>query len=475
MEEEEMPSLKKNIFYSVLLVVANYVFPFLTYPYVSRVLGVTGIGACNFVDSVINYFILFSMLGIDSLGVREIARHKGDREALDRTFSNIFVVNLALTGLMLLLLFIITFTVPQLSEHKDLMMIGAFKLVFNCLLVEWLFRGLDDFKLITMRSIIVKTVYVAGVFLFVRKAEDVWIYYLLSSLMVVVNALVNIVLSRSRVHLLLKGLQFFATFRSLLTLGVYAILTSMYTTFNVTFLGFVCGETEVGYYTTATKIFFMVMAVFSAFTNVMLPRMSNLVSSGEMDKFCESFKMAVEVLFSFSFPIIVWMMLMAPDLVLVISGPGYEGAIVPMTIISPLVFIIGYEQILVLQTLLPLGRDKLLLRNSLIGAGLGVVLNVTLVPVMASVGSAIVWIVAELTILVLSQIAVFHELHIAFPFNLTVKNLFVNMLLVAFVALSLLLPVSALAKVSISGICVAIYVFVYQIIVRRGAVLAMMK
>lgn len=470
-----MPSLKKNIFYSVLLVLANYVFPFLTYPYVSRVLGVTGIGACNFVDSVINYFILFSTLGIDSLGVREIAKHKDDREALDRTFSNIFVVNLALTGLMLLLLLIVTFTVPQLSEHKDLMMIGAFKLVFNCLLVEWMFRGLDDFKLITVRSIAVKTVYVVCVFLFIRKADDVWVYYLLSSLMVVANALVNIVLSRTRVHLRLRDIEFFATFKSLLALGVYAILTSMYTTFNVTFLGFVSGETEVGFYATATKIYFMVMAVFTAFTNVMLPRMSNLVSNGEMDKFRSSFKMAVEVLFAFSLPIMVWMMLMAPDIVRVISGPGYEGAIIPMIIVSPLIFVIGYEQILVLQTLLPLGRDKLLLRNSIIGAVVGVALNVALVPFLASVGSAVVWIVAETVILVLSQVAVRRQLQIRFPWMPTLKNALVYLPLAAVVALTLLIPSGALVRVLASMLAVGVYVFVYQIIIRKGAVLAMLK
>ena len=126
-----MPSLKNSLFYSIVLVLANYVFPFLTYPYVSRVLGVTGIGACNFVDSVINYFILFSTLGINTLGVREIAKNKDDKEKLSKTFSNLLIVNLALTGIMLLLLGIATFTVPKLAAHKDLMAIGAFKLVFN--------------------------------------------------------------------------------------------------------------------------------------------------------------------------------------------------------------------------------------------------------------------------------------------------------------------------------------------------------
>ena len=470
-----MPGLKKNIFYSVLLVVANYVFPFLTYPYVSRVLGVSGIGACNFVDSIINYFILFSSLGINALGVREIAKNKDDKEALDKSFSSLLAVNLILTGIMLLALVIVTFTVPQLCEHKDLMFIGAFKLLFNCLLVEWLFRGLEDFQYITLRTVAIKIVYVVAVFLFVRQKGDVWIYYLLSALMVVVNAIVNIAFSRTKVKLTFRDLNLSSTFKSMLALGVYSILTSMYTTFNVTFLGFVSGESEVGYYTTATKIYYLVMGLFGAFTNVMLPRMSNLVSAGEMEKFKSYFGLATELLFAFSFPIVIWMMIMAPDIVRVIAGPEFGLAVVPMIIIAPLVFVVGYEQILVLQTLLPLGKDKIMLRNSLIGAGIGVLLNITLVPSFASVGSSVVWIAVECIILVLSQIAVTKELDIRFPILATLKNIAVYIPLACLVGACLFVPGNAFVKLTVSMAVTGVYILVYQFIIRKGALVKSLK
>lgn len=470
-----MRSLRKNYFYSVLLVMANYVFPFLTYPYVSRVLGVTGIGACNFVDSIINYFILFSTLGIETLGVREIAKHRGDKESLNRTFSNIFVVNLSLTGVMLALLFVATAVVPQLSAHKDLMYIGAFKLVFNCLLMDWMFKGLEDFQLITRRTIILKTLYVAAVFLFVRQRGDVWVYYLLSSLLVVCNAIVNMLLARRRVRLTLRGLRFFSTFKSLLALGVYAILTSMYTTFNVSFLGFISGEEEVGFYTTATKICYLILAVFTAFTDVMLPHMSSLVSSGDMDRFKDRFRMAVDFILALSLPIVIWLAFMAPDVVQVIAGSEFGGAVLPLRIIAPLIFIIAFEQILVLQTLLPLGRDKLLLRNSAIGAALGLALNVALVPVLAAIGSSIVWLCIELLILVLSQRAVRNIIEIEFPYLKLLKNLAVCIpLAIVFVA-CLSMSASSLVKVLVTMAIAGVYILVYQMIIKKGALLKALR
>jgi len=438
---------------------------------VSRVLGVTGIGACNFVDSVINYFILFSSLGINTLGVREIAKHKGDKDALDRTFSNIFLVNLVLTGLMMIILVVVTFTVPQLSEHKDLMFIGAFKLLFNCLLVEWLFKGLEDFRLITIRTIAVKSLYVIAVFLFVRQREDVWVYFLLSSLMVVANALVNIFFAHTKVRLTLRGLEFFKTFKSMLALGVYAILTSMYTTFNITFLGFVSSEIEVGYYTTATKIYYLVMAVFSAFSGVMLPRMSSIVESGDTQKFKSYYNLAVELLYAFSLPLVAWMMLMAPEIVRVISGPEFGGAVVPMIIIAPLMFVVGYEQILVLQTLLPLGKDKIMLRNSIAGAIMGVVLNILLVPTLAAIGSSVVWIAVECLILILSQIAVHREIGLGFPLRSFLLNVLRYIPLVLLLIVCSRIPAGALLKLLVSMATVAAYVMVYQLLINKGRLL----
>ena len=84
-----MSNLKANVIYSSILTIANYVFPFVTYPYISRVLGVTNIGICNFIDSIINYYIIFSMMGIGAVAIREISRNKDNKEKLSNTFNSI--------------------------------------------------------------------------------------------------------------------------------------------------------------------------------------------------------------------------------------------------------------------------------------------------------------------------------------------------------------------------------------------------
>lgn len=394
-----MTSLKKNVLYSSVLTVSSYIFPILTFPYVTRILGVNSIGICNFVDSIVQYFIYFSMMGITTIGIREIARTKGNPLELSRVYSSLLFLNLVTTVIAIFLLLSLTLFVPYLQVYKYLFYIGAAKVLANTLLVEWLFKGLEDFKYITARTIAVRSLYVLSIFIFIRNADDYFLYFFLTSLMVVVNALINLQYSRKFVRISFKNIAFTPYLKSFVILGVYNLLTSMYTTFNVAYLGFISNTIQVGYYTTATKLYAIIMSFFTAFTGVMMPRMSVLLSEGKYDEFKKLTSKSVEALFAFAIPLIVISECCAPQIIQIIAGDGYEGAILPMRIVMPLMLIIGYEQILVLQILSPMNKDSAILRNSILGAIVAIVFNIVLVPLFASKGTAVVWIMSELAVM----------------------------------------------------------------------------
>ena len=144
----------------------------------------------------------------------------------------------------------------------------------------------------------------------------------------------------------------------------------------------------------------------------MMPRMSSLVSEGRMDEFKRLLSKSVKVLFLVALPIMAVAMIFAPQIIDIVAGNGYEGAIAPMRIVMPLILIVGYEQILVIQVLMPLKEDTVILRNSMLGAIVGVVGNIILVPHYACVGSAIVWVISELVVLCSSQYYVSKQLKI---------------------------------------------------------------
>lgn len=460
-----MPSIKKNFFYSSILTTANYIFPLLTFPYVSRVLGVTNVGLCNFVDSIIHYFILFSMMGIGVVGIREVAKYRHNRQKLDEVFSNLFWLNTITTIIALLILILVTYFVDKLKIHWQMMAIGSLKLIMNYMLIEWLYKGMEEFRFITIRTIIVKTLYVIGVFLFVRQTSDYHIYYILTVMMIVVNAFINIVYSRHYVTLLFRKINITLYIKAFLILGVYSLLTSMYLSFNVMYLGFVSGETEVGYYSTASKLYKILIAIFTAFTGVMLPRMSSLLSEGKVDEFKTFLRKSVNILLAFSVPSVIFTIIYAPIIIEIIAGKGYEGAILPLRIIMPLMFIIGYEQVLIIQALMPLKKDKAILHNSIYGASVAIILNILLVPKFASVGSSIVWLVSELVVLCSGQYYASKYISFHFPWKSLIGNIIANMPLMIILYFVSSLRDRFLAII-IASIVTGVYFVVLQTIVR---------
>lgn len=417
-------SIKKNFAYNGILTVSNYLFPLLVYPYVSRVLGVTNIGICNYVDSVINYFILFSMMGISATGIREIAAHRDNRDKMDGVFTSLLCLNAIFTFVAALVLVGVIYCVPQFFEYRRLMWIGVVKLLGNLFLCEWLFRGVEDFRYITKRTIAIKLIYVLSVFLCVREQSDYVLYFLLTSLSIVANALVNCYCSRRLVSLRPTSVSISPYLKSFLTVGVYLILSSFYTSFNVLFLGLVAGPTEVGYYTTATKLFTIVISIYTAFTQVMLPRMSALYAQGERDAFLQVIRKSESVLLSLSIPLVIFCLVFAPDIIAVFAGAGYEGAYIPTRVMMPLIFIIGYEQILVLQILMPMKKDVEIFLNAFIGALVGVGLNLYIVQVMGwqSVGSAVVWLISEVVVLLSAQYWTRRTTGQRFPVKMFLRN-----------------------------------------------------
>lgn len=464
-----MSNIKRNFIYNSILTSANYIFPFITYPYVSRVLGVNNIGICNFIDGIINYFILFSMLGIGIVGVREIAKVKSNRKLLNETFSSLFILNGITTLIALILLLSSINYFPQLTEHKTLIYIGASKLLCNFLLIEWLYTGLEDFKYITKRTIIVKCFYVIGVFSFVKEINDYPIYFFLLCSMVVINSIFNLLYARKLVSLSFKRIQLKSYLSPFFILGLYMILTSMYTSFNITYLGFVSGTREVGYYTTATKIYSILLSLFTAFTNVMLPRMSTLIENGNINEFKILIKKSIDFLFIFSTPIIVISMIFAPEIILLVSGKGYEGAITPMRIVMPLMIIIGYAQIIIIQILMPLKKDKAIFIGSMIGAIVGISLNILLVPYLHSIGSALVWVISEFTILLIGQYKVYHYIKISFPYKQFMRNItYILPIIILYFILSKYILLHNIKGLFIASFIICIYWLFINIYVSKN-------
>ena len=417
-------SLKRNFAYKSVLTVSNYLMAFITFPYVSRILGVERIGLVNFVDNTVNYFLLFASMGIGIFGVREIAAVKNEIGNRNIVYSRILGLNLQFTFGALIVYWAFIQLMPHLQEYKSLFYIGSAKILFTAFVIEWFYTGIEQFKYISLRNILVKAIYVIAVFLFVRTTNDYTLYFILTVNVVVMNALINSLYARRYVHILKKEIFSLYYLKQNVSLGIYTIMTSMYLTFNVMFLGFVSNNIEVGYYTTAFKLYTVILSFFTAFTNVMLPRMSAIWASGNDYEFNRLIQKSISLFCVFTFPIMAFGIVLAPQIILLLSGRGYEGAILPMRIIMPAIFFVGMAQILAVQILMPMKKDGVLLKASIIGASISLLLNIFIVSSLHSIGTAIVLLVSECLVTLTYMCYVLTHKLVIFP----IKKMFLSII-----------------------------------------------
>nr|WP_315147241.1 oligosaccharide flippase family protein [uncultured Flavobacterium sp.] len=418
-------SLKNNFLFNCILTVAGYIFPIITFPYVSRVLGVENIGICNFIDGVIDYYILFATLGIGSVGIREIAKCADDQNQRNTVFSSLIFISFISTSLVLMILVISINTVPQFEAYKSLLWIGISKLIFSLFLIEWLFQGMQNFKYITIRAILIRALFVVAVFIFVKNKEDYIIYYVLICSTIAINAFFNVLYSRKYVKFSIKNIQLKHFIKPFIVFGLNKVLISLYTTFNVIYLGLISSKIEVGYYTTSIKLFGIIIAIFSALTGVIVPKMSFYIANEQFSEVQSIVDKTTNILLTISLPIIIFSEFFAKDIINIIAGSGYEGAIIPFMIVMPLMLIIGLAQIYNQQLLMCLDDNKGMLITTLTGAIVGIALNVFLVKTFYSIGSAFSWFLTEVITLCLAIYFVRIKIHIRFP----LKEIFNNLLL----------------------------------------------
>lgn len=412
-------SLKRNLIYNSVLTASNYLFPLLTFPYVSRVLGPSSFGAVNFIDGIINYGVLLSMMGISTLGIRLMSKYRLNPAMQQAVFTGLALISSIFTLISILIIPFLHFFSSSLYPYQHLLLIGAAKIAFNFLLFEWFFIGIENFRFITHRNIAIRLIYVIAVFALIKRPEDYVLYYALTALLFGLNAIINIYYLRRYIKLQYNKRILLPLFKPYLKLGFYVILNSTYTTFNVAFLGFAANEEQVGYYVTAIKLYTIVVSLFSAFSGVVLPRMSLLLANNQVEDAKRLIEKSFELLFTFSFPLIILTIYFAPEAVHLLSGSAFDGAIIPMYIVMPLVFIVGILEILITQVLMPLKKENLILINAIVGAAITVILSLALVPHLQSTGSALVLFLSQLVIMVLSfRIVARH-----FPFGFPVKKL----------------------------------------------------
>ena len=404
-------SLKKNFIMNAILTMSSFIFPLITFPYISRILGPAGNGRVAFANSFVAYFSMFAQLGIPTYGIRACAQVRDNKEELTRTAHELLFINF-LTNLIAYSAFgIALFTVPRLRDDKLLFVIASSVILLTSIGMEWLYKALEQYSYITIRSVIFKAIALIAMFLLVHKEEDYIVYGALSIFAASASNVLNLI--NAHKYIGFKPIGNYHWKRHLKPVAVFfamACASTVYTNLDNVMLGFMGTDIDVGYYTAAVKIKTVLVSLVTSLGTVLLPRASYYIEQGNMDEFKRISSKALNFVLLSAFPITLYFILFAKYGIFFLSGSEYAGSIIPMQVIMPTVLLIGITNIMGIQILVPTNREKMVLYSLIAGAVIDVIINALLIPSLKATGAAIGTVVAEGIVLVVQYIVLRDEL-----------------------------------------------------------------
>lgn len=403
---EKQKSLKHNFIMNAILTMSSFVFPLITFPYISRILLPIGTGKVSFATSLISYFSMFAQLGIPMYGIRACAQVRDNKEELTRTVQELLIINIIMDVVSYLTLFILLITVPRLQEDRLLYIIVSLTIILTSIGMEWLYKALEMYTYITVRSVAFKVVALIAMFFLVHNQGDYVVYGGITIMAASASNILNLIYAKNFIDMKPVGnYNFRKHLRPICIFFAMSCATTVYLHLDTVMLGFMATEEDVGYYDAAVKIRKVLLSIVTSLGVVLLPRASYYIEKGLKKEFERITEKALAFVFLLATPMTVYFALFAQDSVFLLSGNAYAGSVVPMQIIMPTLFLAGITNITGIQILVPLGREKVVLYSEIAGAIVDIIINAILIPKYASSGAAIGTLVAEVVVLIVQYAA----------------------------------------------------------------------
>ena len=396
-----MPSLKTNVALNFLNTVTGIVFPVITFPYAARVLLPEGIGAVNFLQSIVAYIVLLTSLGIPMYAVREVAKYRDDVAIRNRITVEILLLSVILCLFGYVAVAVLGIYVPQISAQLGVFYALSLTILFTSLGVNWFYQAVEDFKFITIRALCFRMLAALGLFLFVRDKDDLLIYAFVLVGSTVGNNLINFIHLRKWIpfhSITWAELRIWRHLRPSLRIFVFNLVTSIYLNLNTVMLGFMRGDDAVGFYTAGNKLSHVVLSVVASLGVVLLPRCSNLIETGQMEAFSKVTSKSYRLVVGLSLPCIVGLIVLA---IRIFCGDEFLAAVPVLCWTAPIILFIGLSNVIGLQILYPMGKESIVIWSTVGGAVLNFLLNLLLIPSLGAVGAAISTFGAELIVLLI--------------------------------------------------------------------------
>lgn len=406
-----MGQVKKSFIYNVIYQIVTLIIPLVTAPYLSRTIGVSGTGIYSYTYSIVYYFMLLTLLGVNNYGNRSIAKVRDANDKLSGTFWSIYLLQVFM-GIFMIAIYLI-YVIAFAKKYNVILLIQTIFIISSILDINWLFFGLEEFKKTTTRNTIVKIISVVLIFIFVKDKNDLWKYTLIMSSTTVLSQIImwyyvpkyitftQVSISDIKQHI-----------KPNLVLFIPVVAVSLYKMMDKIMLGSMSSISEVGFYENAEKIINIPLTFITALGTVMLPRISNILANGNINKVNKYINKSISFVMFLSFSMCFGLITIGYNFAPIYFGDGFQKTGILIMVLSITLPFVSFANVLRTQYLIPTEKDKIYIISVSLGAIVNLIMNTIFIPKYASVGACIGTIAAEFIVMFYQAMVVRKELDI---------------------------------------------------------------
>lgn len=407
----KMKKVKINFLYNIVYQLLVLIIPLITAPYLSRVIGASGVGIYSYTYSIVYYFILLVLLGVNNYGNRSIAKVRNNKDKLSKTFCSIYLFQLIM-GIIMLFFYIMYVTLIS-NNYTSIAWIETLFIISAMIDINWFYFGLEEFKVTITRNMCIKVLSVILILIFVRAKGDLWKYTLIMSSTTLISQLIlwsfickKVNFVKVSKHDILKHIK------PNLILFIPVVAVSLYKIMDKIMLGSMSSVIEVGYYENAEKIISVPLTFITSLGTVMLPRISNILANGNIDKVNKYINKSISFVMFLSFAMCFGLIAVGYNFAPIYFGESFQKTGILIMLLSVTLPFLSFANVLRTQYLIPNENDKVYIVSVSLGALINLIMNFIFIPRYYSIGACIGTIAAEFAVMFYQAMAVRKELDI---------------------------------------------------------------
>lgn len=423
-EEIKNDSVTKNFIYQSSYQVLSLLLPFITAPYISRVLGAEGTGIYSFATSILFFFTMSANLGISNYGNREIAANIDNKQKLSYTFWSIYSCHAVVTSVSIIAYFV--FTVFIIQDYKDAFLwqsIQMFAVLFD---ITWFFGGIQIFKVTVRRNFIIRILTVIAIFVFIKEPGDVWKYIAVLAIGNFIGQ--TVVWTQLRKYICftkVKAKDVFRHLKPLFVLFIPILMISLYRYMDKVMIPLFSSISQLGLYENSEKIITLPLNLLTTVGVVLLPKMSTLINRGDTETrnkyFNISLKYSLIIAIGLAGGLIGVSNVFAP----LFFGEEFRACGDLISTLGVTILFLTWSNAINLQYLIPNKKDHAYIVSSLCGALVNLSLNLVLISRLGAMGAAIATVVAEFVVAIVNTLFSYKELQ----FKTILKNVWMFLII----------------------------------------------